>query len=247
VIKLSRPSAPACLDAVTVATLTAKFKAEDATVWNIAELKEALLETSHSKCAYCECKLMAESNYMEVEHFKHKDVYRDNVLDWDNLLPSCKRCNVAKLVHDVVKEPIVNPYKDDPRDHFKFESYRFGFKTDVGKMTIPTLHLNDKQKIINLRFALGDRLKEALITLEGRLETFIKNGGASRTRNLLVGGLKGILQECQPQSDYSATASTVVLSDSTYISLKSALKDKKLWDLELETLDAKAQQIKLDI
>lgn len=41
-------------------------------VWNNEHIKSALLLSSHGKCAYCECSLTSESNYMEVEHFEDK-------------------------------------------------------------------------------------------------------------------------------------------------------------------------------
>ena len=46
---------------------------------------------------------------------KRFDDYPDEVVDWDNLLPSCKRCNTTKGTHDVVTEPIINPFDIDPK------------------------------------------------------------------------------------------------------------------------------------
>ena len=108
-IKLERSFPPIFLTSIEVKRLTEEYKTTKNSVWNIVELKKALLETSYGKCAYCECDLTVESKYMEVEHFRDKDSYPDDVVEWLNLLPSCKRCNGAKGTHDTVIEPIVNP------------------------------------------------------------------------------------------------------------------------------------------
>lgn len=88
------------------------------TVWNYDWLKTALTDSSFNKCCYTEIELGVESKYMEVEHFYHKDKYPERVLDWNNLLPSCKTCNGNKGDHDVGSEPIINPYEENPKEFF---------------------------------------------------------------------------------------------------------------------------------
>ena len=78
---------------------------------------------SNQKCAYCEGRLDLKSDYMEVEHFRDKKDYPNDVLIWENLLPSCKHCNGNKSSHDVVSEPIINPFVDVPREHIFLKSY----------------------------------------------------------------------------------------------------------------------------
>jgi 5-methylcytosine-specific restriction endonuclease McrA len=57
---------------------------------------------SNYKCTFSEQPL----EYMEVYHFKPKTYYPDLVVRWGNLLPVCKKCNVAKGKSNV---PMVNP------------------------------------------------------------------------------------------------------------------------------------------
>ena len=95
-IKLERLNDPIKLTPAFVAAKTDEFKTMGASVWNIEWLKEALCALSHDKCAYCECSVKKESNYMEVDHFEDKSHNPDKVMQWDNLLPSCKHCNGHK-------------------------------------------------------------------------------------------------------------------------------------------------------
>ena len=71
-IKLQRIEKPAFLTEEKVRALTEEFNTSKKSVWNNDHIKSALLLSSHGKCAYCECSLTSESNYMEVEHFEDK-------------------------------------------------------------------------------------------------------------------------------------------------------------------------------
>ena len=68
-IKLKREQKPEYLSDEKVHELTNEFKSSKKTVWNNDFIKVPLLNSSYGKCAYCECPLTTESNYMEVEHF----------------------------------------------------------------------------------------------------------------------------------------------------------------------------------
>lgn len=70
------------------------------------EVKEALVELFHGKCAYCE-KRFAATQPVDVEHWRPKGQvqieggktipgYHWLAADWDNLLPSCIDCNRAR-------------------------------------------------------------------------------------------------------------------------------------------------------
>ena len=37
---------------------------------------------------------------MEVEHFEDKKNNPNKVIEWENFLPSCKRCNGSKFTQD---------------------------------------------------------------------------------------------------------------------------------------------------
>ena len=95
-IKLTLIDKPKELTAEKEAELVAKFKETEAPVWQKKWIKDALLKMTNNKCAYSEQRLNECSAYMEVEHFKCKSKYRDEVVRWGNLLPSCKVCNDKK-------------------------------------------------------------------------------------------------------------------------------------------------------
>lgn len=235
-IKLQKPHAPDYLNDETVTRLTEIFKTTGKNVWNHDQIKEALLLSSSSKCAYCECKLNSESNYMEVEHFEDKSSNPDKVVLWDNLLPSCKRCNGAKGTHNVSIEPIVNPFVNDPKSHLGFKLYRLTDKTDIGKNTIDALNLNHSERAVFKRFEIGEQVLRSINDAHDRYHTWLTSGKSTRSKNILVGGVEGILLECQPSSSYSATAATVLHSESRYIQLVDLLKTDGLWNNELEEL-----------
>lgn len=77
------------------------------------DIQNALSESSHGKCAFCECK-PGESGNIEVEHFQPKSLYPSLAFSWDNLLPACRKCNEAKLNQDTLAFPIINPAVEDP-------------------------------------------------------------------------------------------------------------------------------------
>ena len=99
-IKLTRLSPPKELTAEKVAKFTKQYQEKGTAVWQKPYIKERLMEMSHQKCAYCESPLVpAESQYMEVEHFWPKKPFSNKVVEWENLLPSCKTCNGKKGEH----------------------------------------------------------------------------------------------------------------------------------------------------
>ena len=245
-IKLERAFHPLCLSPDEVKRLTAEYKATKASVWNFDALKEALLATSQSKCAYCECDLTKESNYMEVEHFRDKGTYSDDVVEWSNLLPSCKRCNGAKGTHNVVANPIVNPYEHDPRDHFNFRLYRIRSKTSIGAESIDALDLNNSERAVTVRFEIGEGVHETLQQATDILEAYIGKQ-ATRTKNRLLGVVKGVLKECQPSSEYAATVASIVHSDVIYAHIANELRRLGLWDTELQSLDTTSKEIAFDL
>lgn len=234
-IKLSRATKPLYLNAAKEKELTDKFKLDGSPVWRHDDIVQSLLLSSHGKCAYCECSVSEESKYMEVEHYACKDRYPDLVVEWSNLLPACKRCNIAKGVHDVVREPIINPYNYAPKDHLKFRLYRFVGKTELGISTVSALDLNNSVRLVNNRFAIGMVIEEYIEMAADRLDAF-KNTANTRAKNKLVGLVETILKECQPGSIYSAVAATVVFTNEVFIGLVSELKDISLWYDYLEVL-----------
>ncbi len=82
-------------------------------------VRDGLIKSSFGKCAFCEC-IPSEGGNIEIEHFKPKSKYPELTFEWDNFLPSCRKCNGSKDSHDTGVEPIINPYDIDPKDAFYF-------------------------------------------------------------------------------------------------------------------------------
>ena len=237
-IKLERRFTPIQLTPTFVTEKTNLYKTTGESVWNIDWLKDALCELSHNKCAYCECSVKKESNYMEVEHFEDKFHNPDKVMQWDNLLPACKHCNAHKSKHDVIKEPIVNPFIDNPRKHLYLQRYRYKSKDDKGKFTIDTLQLNDDERnLVGVRFDIGNGLEKLIDDLQDRYNTYKKNGSII-SRNKMLSVLNEILRQCQPESEYSALCSTVLHTNAVYLNIRSNLKSEGLWTTEHERMDS---------
>lgn len=237
-IKLNRNPKPNQLTDQTVAVLVNEFKLKGSNVWSQPYIKMALLELSKEKCCYCECNIKEESKYMEVEHFLPKKYYPNLVVDWDNLLPSCKRCNVNKGEHDPNTEYIINPCKDDPKVHIAMKNYRLKSKDQIGRNTIDILYLNDTERLVVSRFMIGNNVQESLEKISENLNDYYQGiNKSTRRKNMVINGLKSLLRQGLPQKDYAATVATVILNDENYIWCNSILKELDFWDDELNCLE----------
>lgn len=244
-IKLTREDKPAFLSDEKVLELTNKFKSTKSPVWNTDYIKVPLLKSSYGKCAYCECPLTSESNYMEVEHYEDKKHNEDKVVRWENLLPSCKKCNGSKGTHNVIKEPIINPYIDNPKEHLSMRLYRFRGKTNKGNNTIEVTNLNHSSRLVLSRFEIGEKIDELIDTAWERYSNFDEKRD-TRSRNRLIKIIEGLLEECQPKSDYSASTATNLLTDPKFIELVSVMKAKNIWTEDLEELINSGSTLVLD-
>lgn len=244
-IKLDRDPKPNYLSDVKVKELTDLFdKKPDKSVWNHPEIKAALLSSGNNKCAFCECHVSEESKYMEVEHFRYKKKYKHLVVEWDNLLPACKRCNVAKSDHDVEHSPILNPYDDDPREHLGFRLFELRGLTVQGSETVDCLDLNNADRLVYPRFQIGLQLGASIKIAEERLNIWMASP-TTRTRNRLISIVETILKECQPDAIYSATTATIALTEKNFIDIISVMKNNHIWPDHIEYLLKKAKQLTL--
>lgn len=222
-IKLELPEKPAELTPEKERELVEKFKADGSAVWKKSYITKPLLAMTNNKCAYSEQALNQESAYMEVDHFKHKNLYQDEVVRWGNLLPSCKKCNDTKSDWDVMADPIVNPLADQPRDFLYVKAFRFYMKNEKGQNTIRALALNDRDHFVNPRSEIGFRIVETL-----------------------VNRIKSTLSECGLKHIYSAVLSTHILYESPVMrKLEERLQALDQWDEELEAIRRELESIAL--
>lgn len=237
-IKLDRTPKPVELTTDLQIALTDEFKLTGKSVWHIDFIKKGLLDFSNDKCCYCETNINEESKYLEVEHFHHKDTYKDEVLDWNNLLPSCKKCNGTKNDHDTILEPIIDPSKIDPKEHLKYWRYRIKGSDDIGKLTVSVLNLNDQDRLVKKRFEIGNAIQVKLEQLNELTDDYL-NGVQTSTRrkNRIINGIKDLMKEGLPNAIYSATSASVILTDTEFETLKNRLTSIGFWDKELSQLE----------
>ena len=158
---------------------------------------------------------------------------------WENLLPICKRCNGKKSDHDTKLEPIIHPVIDNPKEHITLDrNYRLLSLTEMGKLTISRkiLYLNDSLRLVGIRFKIGEAIIEGLIDLLDMTENFCKNP-SNDGKNKIVGKLEKIMLEGTKESEYSATAATVILTDPNYAEIKQLFIANNLWSDEFSELE----------
>ncbi len=246
-IKLRSATAPAELTDEVVQALTDEYKKTDKAVWQKEFIGKALLDSSHNKCCFSECKLNEEGKYDEVEHFHPKSLYPDEVVSWSNLLPINKACNTAKGDHDTKAEPIINPYIDDPKEHLYLKDYRFYDKTELGRKTIDVVGLNDWEMWVVPRFNVGKgvyEMLEAICELAKDYDTGLKN--STRSRNNLVSRLRGLMIEGTEKKAYSATVATLLLHEEMYFQIRHILQRHSLWNESFTILEGQMQDCALD-
>lgn len=241
-IQLTRPNKPQELAEHEV-SLTNEYKADHKkNVWKKTYIQKPLLKMSNNKCSYCERIIGGNSGQdVHIDHFKYKDKYPDLVVAWENLLPSCARCNRNKSTHDVVEQPIINPTEINPRDHLIIAKYRYYSKDpsedSIGRRTLDILQLNDSDDCCVVRFQLGNELAEKVesfyhIAID-KGENLITDTAA---KNKVVNGCRKLLKKCLPTAEYSAFMATSLHKDNNFIALKDLLIKLGLWDQELSQL-----------
>lgn len=144
-----------------------------ATRYKHQDIKNALIPKLDTKCAFCES-MPNESGYIEVEHYLPKSIYHTETYSWENLLPSCKRCNLKKLALDTGKYPIVKPDSEDPEEYFSYNNIKIIPKKDCkdkmkANRTIKKLELN-QHRLIKPR----SELLVNLVDYENELEKVLK-------------------------------------------------------------------------
>lgn len=249
-IKIQRTDKPKELTYEVQNKLTEEFKQSKKEVWRKRYITDGLFKMSHGKCCYCETMLGQEGKALNVEHYHHKDKYPNEVVEWNNLLPSCSRCNSNKGTHDTILEPIINPTVNDPKEFLYFKNYRYKSinRNQIGCNTIDVLYLNDTNGLVNVRFEVCNALCDKLLNIEELLQEYIQEINTStRRKNRIVNGIKDILRCGQPTKEYSSIIASTIINDDSYKYIKQKLIELEIWDNELKELEKKAKEIMLDV
>ena len=237
-IKLERGECPDALDSDTIDELTKLYATNNQKdVWNSPKIKDslknALTHMSHGKCAYCECALNIESKDITIDHFSPKVTHADRVLEWENLFPSCLRCNRTKNKQEDV---IINPCYMEPKQFLgvrRTHPYRLAILDEtshIGSNTIDVLDLNNIKRVMTARFTIGEGVIERLNNLKNEIET-------CKITKRQIQKLRGILQEGQEDMPYSAVISTLILNQKSYQEIKNVLLSEAKWTDELYDLE----------
>lgn len=239
-IQLTAMSKPTELTEELQEKLTELYKKTEESVWKQKFIERDLLKISFGKCCYCECNVTKESKYMEIDHFYPKSLYDDEVVKWENLLPSCKLCNGSKGNFDTKNNEFLHPIHNNPQEHLYFLGYRLRVKNNSikAKNLLENIGLNDKQRLVDKRFEIGEAINEKLTNLL-ELSIDYANGIANHTRrkNIISNSLINLLQEGQPTSDYSALVATVILQNPDYQEIKQLFINSGLWNEEFNSLE----------
>lgn len=242
-IKLERGEKPKELTDERVYELTNKFKKDKSDVWRKEYIVKALALFSHNKCCYCETTLGEESKYLTVDHFHHKDEYPDEVVEWNNLLPCCSRCNSKKGKHNTYVNPIINPAENNPQEYLYFENYRYKSKNDVGRKTIGVLNLNNTDELVIPRFRIGDAMQKKLEQIYKQVQRYENNNSDVEERNEIIESVADLLKLALPDKTYSGLISTIILNDKNYEETKIKMKKFNLWNDELQQLEDTAKSL----
>jgi uncharacterized protein (TIGR02646 family) len=107
------------------------------------QIRDALRDAFHGKCAYCEAKTEVVT-WGHIEHYRPQSRFPELTFDWENLLWACPRCNSEckgdQFPDSVEGGPIVDPCADEPSDHLRFEYDQVaGLANVYGKTTRGTV------------------------------------------------------------------------------------------------------------
>lgn len=247
-IKINRAEKPKKLADKEEELANQFLKDRKKTVWDKKYIKDALYKMSYGKCCYCETKLTEEGKYMQVEHFHPKSLYPDEVVKWENLLPSCNRCNIKKGAHDTYKDEIINPCEDNPKDYLYMENYRYKCieNNTKARHTIDLLYLNDSDELVLPRVKIGEGIQDNIHDLMVRVNQYNEEIDKSIiSKNRIVNCTKNLLKLGQPSNEYSATIATIIQTDKEFKIVKNLMKKNKIWDEELEELELETKKIAL--
>ncbi|HCR0226929.1 uncharacterized protein (TIGR02646 family) [Pantoea sp. AN62] len=243
-IKLERNFIPEFFSRENISELTNKFKKDGTPVWHHPEVKEACLALGNGKCAFCEVILEEASTYNEVEHFKDKNSYPDDVIQWENILPSCRHCNGSKQSHDVVLDPIINPCHDVPSVNLYMRGYRIKGQTPLGEMTITTLNFNHREHKFIPRCKAGEVIESSLEDALEKLEWYLLSP-TTRRKNILQNMVEAILGECQKTAQFSAVSATMLHDSEDYDRLRTNMQRHDLWTDYMQGLHIDSQDLRL--
>lgn len=131
------------------------------------EIKEQVKVETSEKCIYCESKV-SHTYPGDIEHIIPKSKYPRLAFTWSNLTYVCFWCNNNKRAFLSRETPLLNPYKDDIKEHLRaFGPILFHTNGSArGELTHKKIKLNRKE--------LRDRRFDAISDLQNLLDKYIR-------------------------------------------------------------------------
>lgn len=86
--------------------------------YNKPDIKQALIDETNEKCAYCESKI-THVYPGDIEHIIPKSLYPRLTFSWNNLTLGCFWCNNKKRDFLSKECMLLNPYKDKTNIHLR--------------------------------------------------------------------------------------------------------------------------------
>lgn len=164
------------------------------------DIKAALIDETHGKCAYCESKLL-HIHHGDVEHVFPKSLDRSKTFEWENLTLACEVCNQRKSDRDPNLEHIIDPYAVEPSEHlFFYGSLPVSRGTAQGRATIAILDLG-RAALVEQRHLHLDRLTKLV-------EQILDQGSPKVVRRALYDDF--VTNEVVPSKPYTAMARFVL-------------------------------------
>lgn len=174
-----------------------------ATKYNHEDVKDALRAECFSKCMYCESKVEHISD-LHIEHIKPKSKFKfpDLTFEYSNLGLACPVCNRGKSDTYDIAVPFINPYKDDPSNHFyAIGAFVWAMPGDQrAKLTENEIDLN-RAELIETR---GERMK----IIRELIDSFHNQSNLTLKASIK----KQVLKEVDKDKIYSFTCKTLVNS-----------------------------------
>jgi len=165
------------------------------------QVKQIILEETHEKCVYCESKV-THVYPGDVEHIFPKSKKPEFIFEWLNLTFSCLECNRRKSDYYDQNMPLINPYEDEPADHFFFAGPMISHRpeSDRGRLTRKRLDLN--------RPPLIERRTERLESIVNLIDLYEKCSEALGKEALL----NELIREAEEDKEYAYMVQTFLQS-----------------------------------
>lgn len=135
------------------------------------EVREYLMNMSHSKCFYCENPLKGKPR--EVDHHVEVSVNKNKAFDWQNLYLSCHKCNHKQNEFRIASAETLDPCSDSDDEIKQNLTYDRELILSVGtsekgEKTIKKYHL-DREELDFLRMKQLQKLNEVIEDIDSQM------------------------------------------------------------------------------